>query len=71
MRTDGLPSSGVVLEPPALYIRRGWALRWLEVSVTNGWFLVHALRRLVEAPSGTAERLASTGGWCRGVVGAA
>jgi len=43
----------------------------LEVSVTNGWFLVHAPRPLVEAPSGTAERLASTGGWCRGVVEAA
>jgi hypothetical protein len=42
----------------------------LEVSVTNGGFLVHALRRLVEAPSGTAERLASTGGACR-AVGAA
>jgi hypothetical protein len=44
---------------------------WLEVSVTNGWFLVHAPRPFVEAPSGTAEWLASIGGWCRGVVGAA
>jgi hypothetical protein len=43
----------------------------LEVSVTNGWFLVHAPRPLVEAPSRTAERRASTGGWCRGIVGAA
>jgi hypothetical protein len=46
-------------------------LCWLEVSVTNGWFLVHAPRPLVEALSGTAERLASTGESCRGVVGAA
>jgi hypothetical protein len=43
----------------------------LEVSMTNGWFLMHAPRPPVEAPIELAAQLASTGGWCRGVVGAA
>jgi hypothetical protein len=43
----------------------------LEVSVTNGWFLMHAPRPLVEARIEAARRLASTGESCRGVVGAA
>jgi hypothetical protein len=48
-------------------------LRWsrLEAGVTDGYFLLHALRPLNEALIRMAEQLVSSGGSCRSVVEAA
>ena len=44
---------------------------WLEVGVANDCFLVHASRPSSEASIEMAERLAPSGGACRGAVAAA
>jgi len=43
----------------------------VEVSMTNGWFLLHAPRPPVEAPIEAAAQVALGRGSCRDVVEAA
>jgi hypothetical protein len=43
----------------------------VEVSMANGWFLMHAPRPPVETPIEAAAQLALGRGSCRGVVEAA
>jgi hypothetical protein len=47
------------------------SLRWLEVGMACGSFLVHAARLLINGPVELAAQLVPSRGSCRGGVGAA